>query len=173
MIATALVASCNKSETEVADEKSSQNIETFVSAQLSEHEGEYSATYNDGVVRLTMVEGLGEGLQRGGSITFSYAGYKFTGTSISASNLFATNISSIASEAGWSLSGEDAFTPVTVSLDGDSLLKGLQKGLEGVKSGEDCYILFTSKYGYGKSNYGTISANTALAYRVMVETVQN
>lgn len=171
-IALTAAASCAKTEAEQADEAAAKNIAAFVSAQLSA-DSTRTATYNRGVVRVTLTEGNGEGLKKGGKVTFHYAGYTFTSANISASNMFASNMSSAASESGWNLSGEDAFMPVEMTLGKSVMLKGLELGLEGVRSGEDCYILFVSEYGYGKHNYGTISANTALAYRISVENVEN
>lgn len=166
------LCSCGKSESEESDEVAAANIATFVSGQMSA-DSSRTVTYNKGVVRLTLVAGRGEKLAKGGRLTFYYAGYTFPSTGISASNLFATNMSSVASESGWSLSGDDAFLPVEATLGDGSLLKGLELGLEGVREGEECQILFVSEYGYGKHGYGTVSANTALAYRVTVEGVEN
>ncbi len=165
-------ASCEKSEEETAAETSAGRISSWVESQLASNE-DYTAVYNGGVVRLIIAPGSGEALAEGGSLTMSYAGYNFTSGSISASNLFATNISSIASAASWSLTGVESFEPVSVSLDDDSLLKGLRLGLVGVQAGEDCYILFTGQDGFGKQGYGTIPANTALAFRIQVESIEN
>lgn len=167
-----LAVCCAKSESEEADEAAADNISAFVSAQLAA-DSTYTATYNKGVVRLTVTRGSGDSLSKGGKATFWYAAYTFTSSTVSQSNLFATNMSSVASSAGWNLSGEDAFLPVEVTLGSGSLLRGLELGLEGVQAGEDCYILFVSSDGFGKRSYGTVSANTALAYRINVESVEN
>lgn len=167
-----LAVCCAKSESEEADETAAENISAFVSAQLAA-DSTFTATYNNGVVRLIVASGSGDALAKGGKVTFWYAAYAFTSSAVSQSNLFATNMSSIASSAGWNLSGEDAFLPVEATLGSGSLLRGLELGLEGVQAGEDCYILFVSSDGFGGRGYGTVSANTALAYRINVESVEN
>lgn len=172
LICALALHSCQKSEAETAAEAAATRISSWVQAQLSANE-DYSAVYNEGVVRLILAPGSGEELAAGGSVTLSYAGYNFTNGTISSSTLFATNISSVASDASWSLTGVESFEPVTIDTSDKSLLRGLRLGLEGVQAGEDCYILFTGQDGYGKSGYGTIPANAALAYRIQVETVQN
>ena len=98
------VVSCEKSEEETAAETASKRIATWVESQLSSNE-DYTAVYNEGVVRLIVAPGSGEALSEGGTAMISYAGYNFSGGSISSSALFATNISSVASAASWSLTG--------------------------------------------------------------------
>ena len=63
--------------------------------------------------------------------------------------------------------------PVMLNLGEDELVEGLRNGLRGVRGGEECYILFSGKYGFGKKAFGTIPANSALAYHVWVESVSN
>lgn len=65
------------------------------------------------------------------------------------------------------------FKPVTRNLSSDKILVGLKNGLEGVQEGEDCYIFFSGKYAFGKEKIGTIPANAPLAFRVMVEAIEN
>ncbi len=176
-------------------------------------------TRNDGVVRLTMVEGTGDQLSSKGSVTFHYAGYVFssgpstvqmayisltdddgqvnsswlfstpyssinvsgnvtTGAVISGSGsssgltMFATNHYITAQFTGWGVSADD-FDALTVSLSDNSVIEGLRKGLEGVRAGEVCDIAFSGKYGLGKRQLGTIPANSALLYRVWVDSISN
>ena len=53
------------------------------------------------------------------------------------------------------------------------MVTGLRNGLVGVKGGEECYILFSGKYGFGNKQSGTIPANSALVYHVWVESLSN
>ena len=44
-------------------------------------------------------------------------------------------------------------------------------GLEGVRSGEDSYIIFSGRHGFGKKQVGTVPANAPLCYHIRVEEV--
>ena len=61
---------------------------------------------------------------------------------------------------------------MTLTLD-DRLLDGLQRGLEGVRGQDECYILFSGKYAYGSRVQGTIPARSALVYHVWVNSISN
>jgi len=120
-----------------------------------------------------VTEGEGEAVNGNGTISFYYAGYVLKSSTVSASNLFATNNEDIATQASWSTSSEDQFEVLTINLSEADLVEGLKNGLEGVKGGEECYILFSGKYGYGKRPLGTIPANAALVYHIWVESTSN
>lgn len=164
--------SCLKESVKTTYEKQETNIESFLASQLTSHP-EYISVAKDGVEKLIITEGSGEELSSEGSVTLYYAGYVMTSSSISSSNLFATNSSTVAASSSWSLSEESAFEPVTLSLGEDDLVEGLRKGLPGVKAGEECYILFSGRYGFGTKKLGTIPANSAIAYHIWVESVDN
>lgn len=169
-----LCLSCTKESTKLTYANQESNIEKFVNTTLASHSSDTAYTVNNGgCIRLVLTEGSGEELSASGTVTFYYAGYVFNSSSISNSNLFATNISEIAENLGWTLSREDALEPVTEKLSGSSFVTGLRKGLEGVKGGEECYILFSGKYGFGDKQLGTIPANSALAYYIKVTEVSN
>ena len=87
--------------------------------------------------------------------------------------MFATNDPDIAASAKWDLSDSTAFLPVSVTLGKDKLVRGLELGLNGVRTGEDCFIFFSGKHGFGKRQIGTIPANAALCYHVRVEEVND
>ena len=63
--------------------------------------------------------------------------------------------------------------PLEIDLTDKDVLDGLRYGLEGVREGEECYILFSGKYAFGKSKIGTIPANAPLAFRIWVQKVEN
>lgn len=127
--------------------------------------------YNEGTSRLITKEGEGEELKADGAIAFYYAGYTFNG-SISPNNLFATNDTAAAAESGWTLAeGESKI--LTINLKDYELIPGLRNGLIGVKSGEECQIFFSGKYGFGKKGVGIVPANSALAYKIVVESISN
>ena len=56
----------------------------------------------------------------------------------------------------------------TVELGSRDLMKGLEKGLEGVAEGEECYIFFSAKYGYYDESIGIVPSMSALMFHVNV-----
>ena len=168
---------CNKEAVQMAYDKQETNIANFVEAQLKADKTA-TVTYKDGVVRVVLHdtlhrEGLmADTLRSGGTVSFYYAGYTLSGASVSSSNLFATNHKKTADAAGWKLSDTTAFHIQTLTLE-DRLLPGLQRGLEGVRNQDECYILFSGKYAYGSHAQGTIPAKSALVYHIWVESISN
>ena len=177
LLLAGLLPACNKQSVQLAYDKQETNIANFVAAQCKADETA-TVIYKDGVVRVTLHDDLpregllADTLRMGGTISFYYAGYTLTGASVSSSNLFATNHKPTADNAGWKLSDTTAFNIQTLTLD-DKLLDGLQKGLEGVRNQDECYILFSGKYGYGSHVQGTIPARSALVYHVWVSSISN
>ena len=92
---------------------------------------------------------------------------------MNSSTIFATNYQQFADAYGWNITDDSAFGAVKVNLAKDQLLEGLRKGLAGVREGEECYILFSGKYAFGKKATGTIPANAPLAYHILVTGVEN
>lgn len=127
--------------------------------------------YNGGSTRLVTKEGEGEELKSNGMIAFYYAGYTFNG-SISNSNLFTTNHLETATSANWELT-DKSYDILTIDLAEYELIKGLLNGLTGVKAGEECQILFSGKYAFGKRALGIVPANSALVYKIWVESISN
>lgn len=124
--------------------------------------------------RLVFKEGTGEELGANGNISFYYAGYIFKGsmTSLNTSYLFATNHEETAKEAKWELTDAD-YQLYEINMHDTELIEGLKNGLLGVKTGEECHILFSGKYGYGNDSFGIIPANSALLYEIWVVAVSN
>ena len=172
-----LAPACNKEAVQLAYDKQETNIAKFVEAQCNSDETA-TVTYKDGVVRVVLHDTLrregpmADTLRMGGTVSFHYAGYTLTGSSVSTSNLFATNHRKTADAAGWALSDTTAFKIQTITLD-DRLLDGLQRGLEGVRNQDECYILFSGKYAYGSHVQGTIPARSALVYHFWVSSISN
>ena len=177
LLLAGLVPACNKQSEQMVYDKQETNIANFVEAQLKADETA-SVTYKDGTVRVVLHDTLSrEGLladtlRTGGTVSFYYAGYTLMNASISSSNLFATNHKATADAAGWKLSDTTAFSIATITLD-DRLLDGLQRGLEGVRGRDECFILFSGKYAYGSRVQGTIPARSALVYHVWVNSISN
>lgn len=128
--------------------------------------------YNNGAARLIKNKGTGPKLSASGAVSFYYAGYVFKGGSVSASNLFATNHQTTAETSEFEVTDPD-YSIFEANMADTELIEGLRNGLEGVRAGEECEILFTAKYGYGNRTFGIIPANSALLYRIWVVGVSN
>ena len=172
LIALVMVFACSKEEVKLRYSRQEQNIESFVNSTLKSVDTAY-VVYNKGVTRLVVVPGDGDSLSVNGTVSFHYAGYVLSGTSVNASDMFATNSEEVAKGSGWTLSDDSVFEVKTVKLSESGFVKGLKYGLAGVKAGQECYILFSGKYGFGKRELGTIPANSALVYRIWVESITN
>ena len=152
-------------------ENTYSNQEAKIDQYVEKNRGENRVVYNEGSTRLVTKDGEGEELTSSGSIAFYYAGYTFSG-SISPSNLFATNHAATAESASWTLTDEQDDI-LTINLSEYKLIPGLKAGLVGVKGGEECQILFSGKYGFGDESVGIVPANTALVYKIWVESISN
>ena len=175
-IMLAVMLSCSKQSLKSAWSTQEDRIDSFIQSIATEGGPDdlymRDLVYNGGANRVVLKEGTGEGLANGGTVSFYYTGYVFQG-SISPANIFATNDPDIAQEAGWEVT-DATFEVKTVTLGGsDGLVEGLHKGLEGVKAGEICYILFSGQYGFGKRPVGIIPGNSALLYHIRVLSVSN
>lgn len=176
-LAAGLVLGCTKQSIQATYDKQETNIASFVAAQ-TKNDTTATVTYKDGSVRIVLHDTLSrtglraDSLTQGGTVSFYYAAYTLTGSSVSRSNLFSTNHKATADASGWKISDTTAFYIQTLTLD-DTLIPGLQKGLEGVRNQDECYILFSGKYGYGAHVQGTIPARSALVYHIWVSSISN
>ena len=172
-IAIISLCGCGKSTMDTTYTAQSEKIQKYIDSQLENNPG-YKVVYDNGVARLILKEGEGEGdgLAPGGTVSFRYAGYVFNNGSISAASLFATNDREIAEKSKWTITDESLFEPVEIRLGGDDIVEGLKIGLTGVKAGEECYVLFNGKKGFGKRQSGTIPANAAIAYHLDITDVK-
>lgn len=170
LAASALLVSCTKETRELAYSKQEALIEKFVTKQ-AESSG-LRVVQNGGATRLVLVEGEGMELTARGKVKVYFALYDFTSGMINGTKLIATNSKEQASSAGWSLTDAD-YEALELDMTDHGILQGLRDGLAGVQEGEDCYILFTGKYAFGKNNTGTIPANAPLAFRINVLSVEN
>lgn len=128
--------------------------------------------YNKGTARLITKKGTGPQLSENGAVSFYYAGYIFKGSTPTPANLFATNHKTTAETSQFKVTDAD-YSLFEVNMAETEILEGLRNGLAGVRSGEECEILFTAKYGYGNRTFGIIPANSALLYRIWVVGVSN
>lgn len=163
--------SCVKQKLESTYNSQENRIDQYIEKNRISGTDTLRVVYNGGASRLVTKEGNGPELSADGNIAFYYAGYTFSG-SISNSNLFSTNHQQTATQAGWTLPEEDA-KALSINMNDYKLLPGLKSGLTGVKGGEECQILFTGKYGFGNKAFGIIPANSALVYKIWVESISN
>ena len=171
LAAVAACLSCTKQQVQASYDKQETMIDNFVSTQLKTA-GTY-AVYNKGSVRLVTVKGEGtDSLATDGVVSYYYALYRLTSSPISSSNLISTNNAEVAGSS-WSLSDESSFDIITAKLDEADYIEGLRNGLAGVRSGQECYILFSGKYGFGDRIHGTIPANSGLVYHIWVSSISN
>ena len=182
------VGSCVKEKLEVTYKKQESQIDSYLSknntakrdSTIINEDGTTRDTswtdtlrivYNAGSARLVKKEGSGDGLTANGAVSFYYAGYIFKG-SISAANLFATNHQATAESSNFKLTDPD-YSLFEVNMGDTEMLEGLRNGLIGVRSGEECEIVFSAKYGYGNKTFGIIPVNSALLYKIWVVGVSN
>jgi len=173
LLALSMAGACTQQALQTTYDKQTTNIESFISAQMKADENA-TLTRTGGSYRLTLNDTLDpsrDSLGWNGSVTMDYALYVLTGSSVSAQNLVATSLESVATAAGWKLTDKEQFHPLTLSMQ-DDLLEGLKMGLYGVQPQDEAYILFTGKYGYGSREQGTIPAKSALVYHVWIESIE-
>lgn len=170
LLAGMISVSCVKEKLEQTYNKQEENISKYIDSVISKNT-DCTTINNGGSNRLTLVQGEGDELKADGSLTFYYAGYTFSG-SVNPADMFTTNREASANDAGWDLT-EGEYDALTLNLKDDRLIPGLKKGLEGVKAGEECEIIFTGKYGFGNKTFGMIPANSALLYKIWVVSISN
>lgn len=175
-LAILLLCGCTKQAIQATYDKQETTIDNLVQSILNRDEGA-TVEYLSGAVRIRLSDSVSTdadlGLEEGGKVTFYYGGYVITSASLSSSNLFATNLEELAAASGWNGVDESMFGPETVTVGKGELVPGLEKGLVGVKKGDDCIILFSGKYGWGNHARGTVPARSALAYQIWVTDVTN
>lgn len=164
------LVSCTKASQETMYANQENKIATFINNMLRDTTLRF--VNNHGAYRVTRQAGSGDALVENGNISFYYAGYTFNG-SVSSSNLFATNHLETARKAGWNVSDSTLFQVLTVCLKEADFVEGLKNGLLGIQGGENAYVLFSGKYGFGNQRYGIIPANSALVYEIWAEAVTN
>ena len=170
--AAILVPGCKKQSLESTYSSQEDSIDSFIESMESQDPAP-RVVHNGGSNRIVLTEGTGDELREGGQVSFYYAGYTFSGSEPSAGSLFATNREETATESNWTLTSPD-YSILTLTLgDEAQLIEGLRLGLEGVKGGEICYIVFSGKYGFGDKIIGGIPANSALIVQVWVESLTN
>ncbi|MCF0174639.1 MAG: FKBP-type peptidyl-prolyl cis-trans isomerase [Bacteroidaceae bacterium] len=163
--------SCKKAQLDLTYAAQEQKIDNYVKAQI-EKDPSYTVSYYEGTTRLCTVAGEGEELKPGGTVSFFYSAYAFTGSTPSTTNLIATNDTLVAKQAGFILD-EDQKKIITTDIPNKDFIKGLSSGLVGVQANGEYEIMFSGRLGYGNMKYGTVPVNSAMMYKVKIGGVSN
>ena len=167
-----LAVSCEKKQLDTTYDKQEGYI-LAISESLGNAADSATIDHLKGTVLVTVAHGQGETLGEDGAVAFYYAGYYISGNSLSSSNVFATNNESFANSINWSLSDSTSFDIMTVNLAQDDIVEGLRNGLVGVKGGDECYVLFDGRYGFGKRKVANVPGRSALAYHLWIRSISN
>lgn len=170
-LAAAVWVSCNK-ELDNTFSRQEDRIASLA-ASLMKDNADATVSYSGGSTTVTVVHGEGTPLEEGGAVSFYYAAHSISGNTLDASNLFATNYDVYAKSIQWALSDTTVFSVTTLNLKDADLVEGLRNGLVGVRGGDECYVLFSGRHGFGKKKVASVPANAALAYHLWVVGVSN
>ncbi|PKO96502.1 MAG: hypothetical protein CVU12_05010 [Bacteroidetes bacterium HGW-Bacteroidetes-7] len=159
-----LMLSCTKDDRENNMLQQETSIESYVKTFSEQRVQVY-----DKVWRVVMVEGTESvEAQKGDSVFFDYAAYIFNSGK---GFLFSTNKRSIAEDAKMT-QDVSLFNKWKVRLGNGELISGLDEGLEGVKRGERCYVVFSSRKGFGSVQIGLVPKMSPLIYEVWITDVK-
>ena len=161
-----IAGSCMKDKLETTYSKQETQIDTYIAKNMVDT---LNVEYNKGAARLIKKEGTGDRLNEKGAVSFHYAGYVFT---TQPTTLFATNDEQTAKGANFNLTDAE-YGLFEADMTDVRLVEGLRNGLLGVRTGEECEIIFSGKYGFGNEIFGTIPVNSALLYKIWDITVSN
>lgn len=180
--AVALLSGCTEQELETTYSSQEDRIDSFIESLMNSETPPVRVVHNNGSNRIVLGEytpaddtdmNYTEELTESGTVSFYYAGYIFSGSTPTSSNLFATNNQDVAAEAGWELTNVD-YNILTVNMsDKNVLVEGLRNGMIGVRGQDTCYVVFSGKYGFGDKAVGIVPANSALLYQIWVESISN
>lgn len=157
-----VLAACAKQDRESTYTSQEQSIDTYLSGY--EDDG-YSVVRNGGANRLVIKNGSGtDELAAGDSLYFHYSGYIFSN---GPGTLFVTNDTAVANANSFVTEGETK----GIRYGSDDMIDGLKKGLNGVKSGENCYIVFSAKYGYANEVMFNVPRLSPLFFDINVDKI--
>lgn len=174
VLVAVLAGACTKQGQQTLYDKQTGYIEQFLQARMKS-DATATLTQNNGSYRLVLHDTLDparDSLRDGGAVSLYFACYTLTSSSINVSNLIATNLEELATQAKWDLSDKSQFKLDTVRLD-KNMVEGLRLGLQGVQPEDEGFILFNGKLGFGKKEHGMIPANSALVYQYWIEEIYN
>lgn len=139
----AVSCSSQKAETISSQEAS---IDSYIEKSHSEREVHRDGGSN----RIVMVLGEGEGIVAGDRTTVGLKGHIF-------------------SNGPGTLFYDDT---VTVKIGAGEVISGLDTGLRGARAGEQCYIVFSAKYGFYDKAVGIVPAMSPLLYEAEIISIE-
>lgn len=150
LAAAFVVLSCDKEDRKNTYASQEAAIDSYVAGFSAENR----VVYRKGSVRVVMQEGTSvDTLKRGDSLYFYYSGYIFN---YGKGSLFATNVEGL---------------PLKIKYGSDAMIEGLKNGLEGMRTGENSYIMFSGKYGYGNQIMFNIPKMTPLFFDITIDKI--
>lgn len=157
-----IIISCAKQEIDNETTQQETQIEDFV-----QDLGAEEVVVNNGVWRAVMERGE-EGddniVAEGDSIIYNYACYIF---SSGKGELFDSNLFSLSESLGTNMD-YNYFEPRDGVVGKGKLISGLDIGLIGAQKGERCYVIFSSRHGFGNVQMGIVPKMSPLLIEVWV-----
>jgi FKBP-type peptidyl-prolyl cis-trans isomerase len=127
-----------------------QDIEKYINTLKSNTANPVDTVYNlNGVYRVVLQAGAGEGAAAGDSVIFDYGAYIFA-----------------SGKGAMYDAGSESNT-----LGSGSYFWGLETGLAGMLTGEHAQIIFASDKGYGNVPVGVLPPNTPLIFEIWMTRV--
>ena len=127
-----------------------QDIEKYIKAVQDNQENPIDTVYYfDGVYRIVLGAGSGEGAAAGDSVIFDYQACVF----------------SSGKGAMYDTGSENG------TLGSGSYFTGLETGLTGMQEGEHAQIILSSEKGYGRKSVGIVPPNSPLIFEVIMTRV--
>jgi FKBP-type peptidyl-prolyl cis-trans isomerase len=146
-----LLAACTAESLKEQLIRQEQSIETYIERQIQRDTLKVDNVFNNGgVYRLVYVSGLGKEAASGDSIIFHYK-----------ASIFDTKI----------YYDSTSVNPEKGILGAGQYMRGLEKGLEGMRANEQAEILLTSAQAYGDMSMGILPPNTPVKFKVIMENV--
>ena len=139
----ALVAASCETEFAAAVVNQEKDIDNYLSANFSG----YEVVRNGGSNRVVISEGHGEPVAKGDSVFFLFNGF-------------------VMGSSGPKI--QFASDSAAIEIGRESLVKGVEDGIVGMKEGEEALILFTAEYGFGKEAVGLVPEQSALMYQIYI-----
>jgi FKBP-type peptidyl-prolyl cis-trans isomerase len=160
ILALSFLLSCTKQDRENTIINQEAAIDSYISTLEP-----VEVVRNNGSNRVVVSAGKeGTEVAQGDSLYIRYAGYIF---SRGKGSLFATNDRDVAQVNSFPLQ----HSPYKMKLGDTGMINGLLHGLEGVKEGEHCYIIFSAKYGFNNQVVYNIPKLSPLFFEVWVDKV--
>lgn len=170
LVVAALAIACEATD-EFAPKQRTQ-IETY----LTRNKLEYTITSDSAYVHLAGNKYLGadevrgEGATTGSNVTFNFEAYTFS--SAPATTPYYTNKQEVAKKLTDLNTLYWDFEPRVTTLGSGNILNPLEEALEGSLRGDSLAVFMTSSIAYGESGMGTVPANTAVMFVLIVEDVE-